>query len=367
MARSSIIRGAAAGALVLAVAAVSTPSSGAPDTTAPLACEDAVITDGADAKPVLWGVVRPSDPVSLGHLHPYGEPGDTYPYPACGVPNRVPPVTEPSRVFHHVAYTFENRTGAPACITTELIFYACGSREPCPPEVGACANLPDCDSGVGLHEVAVYANAFDPTDLRKNFLADAGRFDGGPGIERTLFSVPAGGRFVVVVRAPEFDQRGYDPYFDLYVKGCGRAATDAGTGTGTPPTTEAPDASTPPVTLPPEAPVPETPGTPTPVTPTPEEAPGIPREPPAPDGGTRAGAGENPVAPYAPPEDTTRPPSGGSSGVVVLGPPPADDPDSGGCDVSGHRPPSLGLVAIGILLGAGAALARRRRPHDSEV
>src|SRR4030095_1563807 len=95
--------------------------------------------------------------------------------------------------------------------------------------------------------------------IRKNFLADGGRFGAGPGQDHIELSVPPLANFVIVVSAPPLGNTvgtglGFDPYFDILVAGCGDTAAapapppssgadaDAG-GSVAPPTNATPPAT----------------------------------------------------------------------------------------------------------------------------
>lgn len=192
----------------------------------PLACTNGGMESGVP--PLLQSVVKNSDPAHKGHLHLANQPGDRFPFPACGVPNPIPPVVEPELTFHYKAFRFKNRSLTESCVTAELLYYQCGVSEPCPPEITCQGDVASgiC-GGVGFREVTVYLGSFDPNDIRKNFIADATRIAAGPGRDQVNFTVPSLADFILVVRAPERGETvgnglGFDPYFDLWVTGCGQ-------------------------------------------------------------------------------------------------------------------------------------------------
>ncbi|AKU99368.1 hypothetical protein AKJ09_06032 [Labilithrix luteola] len=146
--------------------------------------------------------------------------------------NLTPPIIEPGVEWHYSAYKFTNARATDACVTIQLYYYGCGFTEPCPPEItcrgpvssGICG-------GVGAFEVAVYRDAFDPSDIRKNYLADSTRINAGFTQDHIELTVRAASDFVIVVSTPQRGSTvgnglGYDPYFDLWVVGC--AETDGG-------------------------------------------------------------------------------------------------------------------------------------------
>lgn len=214
-------------ALVRSASAMDPPDGGAPPPPAPMSC-------GAGPKDrVLQGVVRQSDPSHYGHLA--GRSPEA-PIPGCGDAETAPPIADADAQYHYKTHTFMNRAGAASCVTVQLYYFQCDSSpgshtEACPPEItcegpvssGICG-------GVGPHEVAVHAGAFDPSDIRKNLVAYSGRMEAGPGQDHIEVTIPAKTELTIVVRGPQLGNTvgtglGYDPYYDLYVSGCNAPAT----------------------------------------------------------------------------------------------------------------------------------------------
>lgn len=99
----------------------------------------------------------------------------------CDAPKAAPAARDASVDVNYDAYTFENRSSAPSCISVTV--YRDG---------------PAGTAGTPL-QVATYLGSFDAADIRSNYLADAGADDAA--VYNFSFSVPGRTSFVVVLSA----------------------------------------------------------------------------------------------------------------------------------------------------------------------
>jgi hypothetical protein len=116
--------------------------------------------------PPIFGSINNSDPVEVVRLFRNGV------LSSCNTLKNYPGPS--SANLHYDAYTVTNSTGAEACVTVEI---------------AASCNV----QGVA------YLNRFDPNDVAKNYLGDAGFSTAGGGTVAFSCNVPSGATFVIVV------------------------------------------------------------------------------------------------------------------------------------------------------------------------
>jgi uncharacterized repeat protein (TIGR02543 family) len=82
--------------------------------------------------------------------------------------------------FHYRTHTIKNANASPACVTVNF-------------------DVQTCAAGTNPLNVAAYTNSFNPADISQNYLADLGSSPGGSNVLAFSFTVPAGGKVVLVV------------------------------------------------------------------------------------------------------------------------------------------------------------------------
>lgn len=99
---------------------------------------------------------------------------------ACGVARANPGVFNPTTAYRYDAYTFQNASTAPACITVTLTTPLTGNAQ-----------------GGGDIQFVAYAGSFNPANPSENFLGDFSAFIGSP--REFSVDLPANTNLVVVV------------------------------------------------------------------------------------------------------------------------------------------------------------------------
>jgi|GEM_PF-3694590 len=206
------------------VVAALVASAGTASAAAPRTCTNAYapMTGTSPSAAFVDPIVGALEATDATHKGRFDVPAPGTPPATCGSPKPAPAVLEAGTDFRHKAYTFKNRSRTASCVSVTAYFTSAGGGE-----------------GVGYHQTAAYLGSYDPTDIRKNHLADAEEQSAGPDAQHFETSVPALAEFVVVISSSGPWTPGYEPAYQLYVGGCGRvvvtgvAPSSGPTGGGT--------------------------------------------------------------------------------------------------------------------------------------